>query len=552
MKRSAEEASLLVDSTAASSVAAPCTSDATLHCVSMIASSASTSLMSTSHHHMSSSSLSSSTTKSTNNNNNQTFLTRFINARLLQRDGSLERGELTVDSSTGIIIQIRFDSQQSLQDNTDNNIDHNQQISHTVDCRGMILSPGFIDIQLNGAYGIDFSNGGCEDDFDDDDSAVIDNSNNNSGLCIHDIFQVATSLCQSGVTSFCPTMVSSSRDTYRRVLPLIRNARRQQQQQLQQQQQRDNTKIGANILGMHLEGPFFDPSKRGAHDERHILAPSKGIDTVKEVYGLNQVQEKENDNDVDYSSPMLEDIDIITLAPELDGALDATKSLTQPSASERNVIISCGHTGATYEEGLQAISHGATLLTHLFNAMNPFHHRKPGLVGLLSSKSKLASMGHKRPYFSLIVDGIHVHESAVSMAYNSHPNGCVLVTDAMSAMGLGDGIHALGDMSVNIKGDRATLTGTDTLAGSVVSMDTCVRRFRKFTNCSIGEALLCATLHPANVLNRSVMRERATDEAPIGVLEIGARADLVVVTDELDVVATWINGKIAYDGRKLL
>jgi len=183
--------------------------------------------------------------------------------------------------------------------------------------------------------------------------------------------------------------------------------------------------------------------------------------------------------------------------------------------------------------------------------MNPFHHRKPGLVGLLSSKSKLASMGYQRPYFSLIVDGIHVHESAVSMAYNSHPNGCVLVTDAMSAMGLGDGVHALGDMSVNIKGDRATLTGTDTLAGSVVSMDTCVRRFRKFTNCSIGEALLCATLHPANVLNRSVMRERAT-EAPIGVLEIGARADLVVVTDELDVVATWVNGKIAYDGRKLL
>mmetsp|Transcript_4619 Transcript_4619/g.9598 ORF Transcript_4619/g.9598 Transcript_4619/m.9598 type:complete len:547 (-) Transcript_4619:1269-2909(-) len=546
MKRSAEEASLLVDRAAASSVAAPCSSDATPHRVSMIASSASTSLMSTSHHNMSSSSLSSSTTKSTNNNSNQSFLTRFINARLLQRDGSLERGELTVDSSTGIIILIRFDSQQHqpLQDNTDNNIDHNQQISHTVDCRGMILSPGFIDIQLNGAYGIDFSNGGCEDNHDDDSAA--NNSRNNSGLCIHDIFQVATSLCQSGVTSFCPTMVSSSRDTYRRVLPLIRNARRQQQQQ-----QRDNTKIGANILGMHLEGPFFDPSKRGAHDERHILAPSKGIVTVKEVYGLNQVQQEENDNDVDYSSPMLEDIDIITLAPELDGALDATKSLTQPSASERNVIISCGHTGATYEEGLQAISHGATLLTHLFNAMNPFHHRKPGLVGLLSSKSKLASMGHQLPYFSLIVDGIHVHESAVSMAYNSHPNGCVLVTDAMSAMGLGDGVHALGDMSVNIKGDRATLTGTDTLAGSVVSMDTCVRRFRKFTNCSIGEALLCATLHPSNVLNRSVMQERAT-EAPIGVLEIGARADLVVVTDELDVVATWVNGKIAYDGRKLL
>ena len=546
MKRSAEEASLLVDRAAAAS-SGPCNSDdvdnrsgddGNPHRVSMITSS--------------SSSLSSSTTtsktkplyrtvstmtedKSTTHSysNNRMFLTRFVNARILQRDGSLQRGELTVDSSTGIITQIRFDSQQQ-QPVDDDTIDHNQ-ICHTVDCRGMILSPGFIDIQLNGAYGIDFSNGGCEGKDDD-------------GLCMDDIFQVTTSLCQSGVTSFCPTMVSSSRDTYRRVLPLMRRARKEQQLRLQQH----NTNVGANILGMHLEGPFFDLEKRGAHDERHILAPSKGIDTVSEVYGLN-----DNGSDMTYeddSSPMLENIDIITLAPELDGALDAIKSLTQPSASGRghSVTVSCGHTGANYEEGLQAISHGATLLTHLFNAMNPFHHRKPGLVGLLSSKSKLASMGCQRPYFSLIVDGIHVHESAVSMAYNSHPSGCVLVTDAMSAMGLGDGTHALGDMTVCINGDRATLTGTDTLAGSVVSMDKCVRRFQKFTGCSIGEALLCASLHPANVLNRSVMRERdGVIEPPIGVLEIHAKADIVLLTEDLKVVGTWVNGRNAYDGLKL-
>lgn len=444
-------------------------------------------------------------------------------------------GTLAVDSFTGIIIQIRFDSQPNLDDDHNSiTIQDNQNI-HSVDCRGMILSPGFIDLQLNGAYGVDFSAAG--------------------NLGMNDIYQVATSLCQSGVTSFCPTMVSSSRDTYRRVLPLMRRARREQQQQQQQQNVDGNTfKMGANILGMHLEGPFFDPLKRGAHDERHILAPSKGIDTVREVYGLNQVQNNDSDGIDESSSPMLKDIDIITLAPELDGALDAIKSLTHPSASsEHSVVVSCGHTGATYEEGIQAITHGATLLTHLFNAMNPFHHRKPGLVGLLSSESKLRNMGFQRPYFSLIVDGIHVHESAVCMAYNSHPNGCVLVTDAMSAMGLGDGIHALGDMSVEIKGDRATLTGTDTLAGSVVSMDTCVRRFKEFTGCSIGEALLCATLHPSNVLNKSVMRERSgVVETPIGVLEVGAKADLVLVTGKLDVAATWVHGRVAYDGLKIL
>ena len=463
-------------------------------------------------------------------------------------------GDLTADSSTGIIVQIRFDSQ-PLEDNENTTFQDNQHFINTVDCRGMILSPGFIDLQLNGAYGVDFSNAGGGEDQDDDDRAG--SGSGCGGLGTDDIFQVANSLCQSGVTSFNPTMVSSSSDTYRRVLPLMRRARREQQQQQQQQQQQkvdDNVaNIGANILGMHLEGPFFDLTKRGAHDERHILAPSRGIDTVREVYGLNQVQTNENENNMDDSSPLLEDIDIITLAPELDGALNTIKSLTHPSANEHNVVVSCGHTGATYEQGLDAITHGATLLTHLFNAMNPFHHRKPGLVGLLSSESKLGNMGFQRPFFSLIVDGIHVHESAVSMAYNSHPNGCVLVTDAMSAMGLGDGIHSLGDMSVTIKGDRATLTGTDTLAGSVVSMDTCVRRFQRFTGCSIGEALLCATLHPANVLNRSAVRERGgVVEHPIGVLEVGGRADLVLVTDMIRVAATWVNGRVCYDGLKIL
>lgn len=561
MKRSAEEASLLVDF-----AADPCSNDANMesgddarpHRVSTLSCFAAPPPSLVSSSHLSSSSLcSSATTISTTTmmhgtvstmidenlcdtppNNNNAW-TRFINARLLQRDGSLKMGALTVDSSTGIIIQIRFDSQPAEDyDHVLSDDDEDKLIIHTVDCRGMILSPGFIDLQLNGAYGVDFS--GCVDDNDCTAAA---------GLCTDDIFQVANLLCQSGVTSFCPTMVSSSRETYRRVLPLIRRARREQQQHHQQNFDGNTFKIGANILGMHLEGPFFDPLKRGAHDERHILSPSKGIDTVREVYGLSQVQENENDR-IDYSNPMLTDIDIITLAPELDGALNAIKSLTtHTSASDHNVVVSCGHTGATYEEGMQAVTHGATLLTHLFNAMNPFHHRFPGLVGLLSSETKLRQMGSQRPYFSLIVDGIHVHESAVCMAYNSHPDGCVLVTDAMSAMGLGDGIHALGNMSVSIKGDRATLAGTDTLAGSVVSMNTCVRRFQEFTGCSIGEALLCATLHPANVLNRSVMRER---EAPIGVLEVGARADLVLVTDKLDVAATWVHGLVAYDGLKIL
>mmetsp|Transcript_38526 Transcript_38526/g.65830 ORF Transcript_38526/g.65830 Transcript_38526/m.65830 type:complete len:134 (+) Transcript_38526:2-403(+) len=125
----------------------------------------------------------------------------------------------------------------------------------------------------------------------------------------------------------------------------------------------------------------------------------------------------------------------------------------------------------------------------------------------------------------------------------------------MTAMGLGDGEHMLGTMNVCIRGDRATLAGTDTLAGSVVSMDTCVKRFHKFTGCTLGEALLCATLHPAMVLGRhqrnntthhSVSREWKNNAPPIGILEVGAKADLVMLNDDLDVIETWVGGRSCF------
>jgi N-acetylglucosamine-6-phosphate deacetylase len=119
----------------------------------------------------------------------------------------------------------------------------------------------------------------------------------------------------------------------------------------------------------------------------------------------------------------------------------------------------------------------------------------------------------------------------------------------MAAMGLGDGTHSLGGMSVDIKGDCATLLGTDTLAGSVVSIDTCVKRFKQFTGCTAGQALLCATLHPAMVLKRHVVKIKVSgvgvSEAPIGVLEVGAAADLVLLSDDLDVLGTVVGGVVA-------
>mmetsp|Transcript_31577 Transcript_31577/g.66149 ORF Transcript_31577/g.66149 Transcript_31577/m.66149 type:complete len:584 (+) Transcript_31577:43-1794(+) len=477
-------------------------------------------------------------------------LTRLINARILQRDGALLPGSMTIDPSSSLIVDINVDHQTA-----GGGGDHSSDdgIVEVIDCEGQILSPGFIDIQLNGAYGVDFSNDGNFGASSNSETARIDPANTQyqkaQGLDAKDILYVATRLVETGVTSFCPTVISSSPQTYRRILPLMRKTRKQQ---------KDVSKekvgcVGANILGMHLEGPFFAPSKGGAHDRQQIVAPVKGMASVEEVYGIRTYEGGE--------TPVLDDIDIITLAPELPGALDAIQSLTKfnpsasPGANPHSVVVSCGHTEATYEDGIQAVSHGATLLTHLYNAMNPFHHRNPGLVGLLSSETKLRRMNLKRPFFSMIVDGIHVHESAVCMAYQSNPRGCVLVTDAMAAMGLGDGDHHLGSMRVCIKEGRATLAGTDTLAGSVVSMDTCVKRFRQFTGCEIGKALLCATLHPAMVLKRHVARQKRGDggraelDAPIGILEVGSKADLVVLNDELDVLGTWVGGVLQCNNR---
>ncbi|KAL3797711.1 hypothetical protein HJC23_000256 [Cyclotella cryptica] len=319
-------------------------------------------------------------------------------------------------------------------------------------------------------------------------------------------------------------MVSLSRETYRRVIPLVRQTRKQQYDRTSHLKEN----ASATILGMHLEGPFFALSKCGAHDSKNIVAPSKGMKSVREAYGFDA-----SSDDADDDEHPLEEVDIITMAPD--------------------IVISCGHTEASYEDGMKALSNGANLLTHLFNAVNPFHHRHPGLVGLLSSELKLARLGLNQLYYSMIVDGIHVHKSAVSMAYKSHPHGCVLVTDAMAAMGLGDGKHSLGDMSVFIEGDHATILGTDTLAGSVVSMDTCIQRFKQFTNRSIGEALLCATLHPAMVLKwhiagrEDILTVGAVDGAPIGVLEVGAAADLVLLNDDFEVLGTWVRGKKAVE-----
>jgi len=363
---------------------------------------------------------------------------------------------------------------------------------HVMDCHGHILSPGFIDIQINGGYGVDFSD---------------------PNITKHDVALVAAKLPVSGVTSFSPTLISCSSDEYSKILPVIGSLCERSDTEMG----KVNDVSGACILGIHVEGPFFAPSKSGAHPRQHIQDPIDGINTVYNVYGTNRLCDEFK-------------VTTVTLAPEREGALGAIKALT-----EQGIVVSMGHTDATLEEGRLAIRNGATLITHLFNAMKPFHHREPALLGLLA-ESGTCGRQENHLYFTIISDGIHVHSTAIRLAQTLHPTGAVLITDAMSAMGLEDGRHTLGDTDVIVRGMKATVVGTETLAGSVASMDYCVRSYKQFTKCSLVEALRAVTLNPATVLGKSKK----------GRLVRGADADLVMLDDDLNVLGTWVRGRQLY------
>lgn len=345
-----------------------------------------------------------------------------------------------------------------------------------IDCKGLLIAPGYIDVQINGGFGVDFS-------------SDTGNIKNNMEI-------VCTGLLQHGVTSFCPTIVTSSRETYHQLISQI-------------QSMVDNCR-GSTILGMHLEGPFINKEKRGAHEEMLIEAlDSRGIEKM-----------------IDYYSS-LDCVKIITIAPELPFALDTIKAL-----KNRGIIVSIGHTMSSLNIAEDAVGRGARFITHLFNAMLPFHHRDPGVVGLLTSDSIPEPI-----YFGIIADGIHTHPTALRIAHRTHPEGLVLVSDAIAAMGLPPGRHNLGTVKVDIDHERATLLGSETLAGSIAPIDFCVRQFRKLAGCTKVEALEAASLHPAKLLTISDHK---------GTLNYNADADIIVLNDELEVQATFIAGNLMW------
>jgi N-acetylglucosamine-6-phosphate deacetylase len=325
-----------------------------------------------------------------------------------------------------------------------------------VDARDLFVAPGLVDLQCNGALGLDVTS------------------------APERLWDLAARLPRFGVTAWLPTVVTAPPGTVDAALAALAAGP-------------PPGWVGAHPLGLHLEGPFLAPSARGAHRREHLRAPSAAEAAAW--------------------SPEA-GVALVTLAPELPGALELVAEL-----AGRGVIVSLGHTTATLAEARGGVAAGATWVTHLFNAMAPLHHREPGLVGL--------ALGDERLRVGLIADGVHVAPEVVALAQRLLGPRLTLVTDAVAAMG-----------EPGTDGERIR-TADGALAGSALSLDQAVRNLVAFSGCSSAEALAAASVAPAAVLG----------DAGRGTLEPGARADVVLLTPDLEVVATWVGGELAHDTR---
>ncbi len=330
-----------------------------------------------------------------------------------------------------------------------------------LDAAGAVVVPGFVDLQCNGGFGIDLTS---------EPEAL---------------WELARLLPRTGVTAWLPTIVSSPPGAIERALAAWA---------------RHPGGVVAEPLGLHLEGPFLAPGRRGAHDPRHLSAP---------------------DPQRAASWSAATGVALVTLAPELPGALPLVRELVG-----RGVVVAAGHTDATAEEAAAAIEAGVSFVTHLFNAMAPLHHRSPGLAGVALADGRVRA--------GVIADGVHLHPLTVAVAWRSLGPRLVLVTDAVAALGSHERTRLAGRaLSQSPEGVRLA---DGTLAGSDLSMDRAVRNLVELTGCPLRDAAAAASAAPAAVLGRGAL----------GRLAPGARGDVVVLTSAGEVAATVIGGQVAW------
>jgi N-acetylglucosamine-6-phosphate deacetylase len=256
------------------------------------------------------------------------------------------------------------------------------------------------------------------------------------------------------------------------------------------------------LAGVHLEGPFLSSSRRGAQDPAHLLEPDRAALARLLDAGRGHVR-------------------VVTFAPELPGALDLLTGILDSGA-----VAAVGHTDASYREAMQAFDTGARLATHLFNGMRPLHSREGGAIA--------AALNHPDVVVEIINDGVHIDPAVVALVARLANERLALVTDAMAAAGAGDGVYPLGRMSVRVEHGVAMLADGSSIAGSTLTMDGALRRAVHDVGLTIQDAVAAVSTTPARVLGL---------ENRIGALAVGKVADLVVLDDDLQVVAVMHRGQ---------
>lgn len=370
----------------------------------------------------------------------------LINAKYLDKDFNLVQGDIQVEG--GKIVR------------TGGALERDPE-AMAVDCQGYTVVPGFVDVHIHGCGGADTGDGTAE--------AIAD---------------MARFLLPHGVTSFCPTTATVSRDA---IEAALRAAKAVYETPVED---------GAKVAGVNMEGPFFSHERKGAQNEEYILAPD--FELFKSWYELSEGL-----------------VRLVDVATEQPGGQDFVKR------AKELCTVSIAHTTAKYQDAKDAFDWGVTHATHLFNAMNGLHHREPGVVGAVLEDDRVRA--------ELICDGEHVHPAVLKLAFKLLGDRALIVSDSLRANGMPEGKeYDLGGQIVKISGGKCVLSD-GTIAGSVTNLHQEVKNLVSY-GVPFEQAVKSATLIPARAIGL---------DGEIGSIEAGKTADLVVLDGQLDVVSVW-------------
>ena len=346
-------------------------------------------------------------------------------------------------------------------------IAENGQITATdedvIDGEGMYAIPGLVDIHFHGAVGYDFCQASKEE-----------------------LLKIAEYEAKNGVLAICPATMSYNEEILGHVMDKAADYKED---------------TGADLVGINMEGPFINLKKAGAQNPEYIMPADKEM--------FLRLQER--------SGGLIKLVDI---APEEPGAMEFI------DRAKGEVVISLAHTASDYDTAREAIEHGASHATHLYNAMPPLNHREPGVIGAVRDSEKC--------HPELICDGVHIHPSVIRATFAMFSaDRMILISDSMRATGLEDGEYTLGGQPVTVRGNLATLHD-GTIAGSATNLMDCMRFVVKTVGLPLETAVMCATENPAKEIG--IFNE-------VGSISVGKRADFVLLDQELNIAAVYIDGK---------